>query len=294
MMMVMQRIFHKMLPGIPAFALICFFAFVTPVNSQSLTDLSIDQKMGYAKSLTNAGKYSDALYVLDLLPAKDIESTFLKGFNFYMLGRIDSAISYFSKIPHDTISLVGKKAILFSNHCRILSGNGSILEVPIDTSSYHKELYRLQHLFNKLLSNDTKGFWTLFEEKKCHYTDLAIIEFNLYLYYNELISMKRKSPVVAAILSTIIPGAGKLYTGKPHEALTSFMPVAFNVVQAGEGYVHKKFKSPHLYVFGSIGCVFYFSGIYGSAGSARRQNREKLQYIRSKIITELGKLPALY
>jgi hypothetical protein len=88
-----------------------------------------------------------------------------------------------------------------------------------------------------------------------------------------LAAYKPKKLGVAALLSVPVPGLGKAYCGRPMEFLTTFLAVAIMGAQATEGFLHRQWRSPHFYAFGSIGLVYYVGGIWGSAMTAHRVNQ---------------------
>jgi len=266
------------------------------LSAQSLETATLNEKLRFCVSLVNQGRHDDALFLLNKFSHLNNDSVlFWKGYTLLQLKQTDSAITCFNSIIKSSDNNELKnRAILFYNHCKLLTFPDSLITFSIDTNNYRKELYRIQLLAAYLIKQDHKSFEVEFAKEKCRFTDLAIIEFNLYLLDYELKNQKRKKPFIAGILSAFIPGSGKVYAGKPHEALTAFLPVAFNGAQAAEGYYHRQLKSPHLYVFGAIGSVFYFSNIYGSAKSASRSNKEKLEKVRLKFFYELDKLPQKY
>lgn len=134
----------------------------------------------------------------------------------------------------------------------------------------------------------------LFNSVKCNDPILSLAEFDLYVTMMDLKNHRFKKPFLAGLFSAILPGSGKIYAGKPHESLMSFIPVAFNFAQAAEGYYYKKWESPHLYIFGSLTTVFYSSGIAGSYKSAKRKNEEFMLRIKDNIDFEKNKLISFY
>jgi hypothetical protein len=145
-----------------------------------------------------------------------------------------------------------------------------------------------------LLQKKLQDFNLVFNSSKCVDPICSVAEFALSVQQNNVEHLKRKKPFLAGLFSAIIPGTGKLYAGKPREAIYSLMPVVFNFAQAAEGYYYNKTNSPHLYVFGAVGTVFYASNIYGSARAAKRKNEENRFRLRNNIEFEVYKLIKYY
>ena len=114
------------------------------------------------------------------------------------------------------------------------------------------------------------------------------------MQHHSLLGHHKKSGFVAGLLSAVLPGSGKIYAGKPHEAINGFLPVALNLLQAGEGYYHKQFESPHFYFFSAVGSVFYASNIVGSVRAAKRKNQEFSDRVKTNIEFELAKIIKYY
>ena len=102
-----------------------------------------------------------------------------------------------------------------------------------------------------------------------------------------VLSGSKKSPLLAGTLSALLPGAGKIYAGKPRQGITSFFPIAFLGVQTWEGYRHKGFDSPRFWVFGSLFSIFYIGNIYGSAITVRAIKKEENEILQTSIQLDL-------
>jgi tetratricopeptide (TPR) repeat protein len=85
--------------------------------------------------------------------------------------------------------------------------------------------------------------------------------------------LKYKDPCLAGVMSAIVPGSGKLYTGRKQDALASFLLVGISGWQAYDGFTQKGTSSIKGWVFLTVGSVFYVGNIYGSVVSARIYNR---------------------
>ena len=88
--------------------------------------------------------------------------------------------------------------------------------------------------------------------------------------YNRKTDPPYKSPVIAGVLSTLIPGSGKIYSGQISEGITSFI---INSLFAFLSY--NNFKNHHNFrgwIFAGAGAFFYAGNIYGSAAAAQLYN----------------------
>lgn len=89
-------------------------------------------------------------------------------------------------------------------------------------------------------------------------------------FYYRRVNPGYKSELKAALLSTIIPGAGKIYTGNYGDGITAL------IVTSVLGYIsYDNFNAGHNIrggIFAAIGSLFYAGNIYGSAASAQIHN----------------------
>lgn len=82
-----------------------------------------------------------------------------------------------------------------------------------------------------------------------------------------------KSPFVAASLSVLIPGSGKVYTGDWKDGVVSFLIIGANAFQAYRGFSSQGTRSGYGWFFASTGFVFYTGNIWGSAKAAKVRNK---------------------
>ncbi len=85
-----------------------------------------------------------------------------------------------------------------------------------------------------------------------------------------------KKPWLAGVMSTIIPGSGKLYTLHRGDAFYSMMLLSLIGYLAYDGIQNK--KSTKGWLFGSMFTGFYLGNIYGSIISAKVYNEKQIQF----------------
>ncbi len=94
-------------------------------------------------------------------------------------------------------------------------------------------------------------------------------------FYRQKKIPQHKSLTTAAILSTLMPGAGKIYTGEIGDGITSFIATALTTYLA-----ITNFNADHQFrgwLFSGLAAFFYAGNIYGSASSAQIYNA-KIQF----------------
>ena len=107
------------------------------------------------------------------------------------------------------------------------------------------------------------------------------VQSRLINFYQQKKFPRYKSPATAAILSTLIPGAGKIYTGEIGDGITSLIATALTAYLA-----ISNFKADHQFrgwLFSGFAAFFYAGNIYGSAASAQIYNA-KIQFNFDKEI----------
>lgn len=90
--------------------------------------------------------------------------------------------------------------------------------------------------------------------------------------YNQSAYLKHRSPFLAGTFSTLIPGMGKVYSGRWKDGLIAFLFVGATSFQAYRGFEKKGVKSAYGWIMGSISVGFYIGNIYGSARAAKIYN----------------------
>ena len=88
----------------------------------------------------------------------------------------------------------------------------------------------------------------------------------------EIKDIRYKSPFLAGTFSTIIPGTGKIYTGRWKDGLISFIFVGATAFQSYRGFNKKGTDSVYGWILGGISFGFYVGNIYGSVKSAKIYN----------------------
>ena len=97
--------------------------------------------------------------------------------------------------------------------------------------------------------------------------------------------LPRKSPLVAGLLSALLPGAGHLYAGHPGDGITSFFLNGLFI--AGTVVAVRQENYPVAGVVGVIGIPFYLGNIYGAANAAAKWNIGVRKELRGTLAVTL-------
>ena len=98
------------------------------------------------------------------------------------------------------------------------------------------------------------------------------VDENLMNLYQESLKINYKSPFLAGTFSMVIPGMGKVYSGRWKDGLISFLFIGTTAYQAYRGFGQKGTKSVYGWIMGSLSLGFYIGNIYGSAKAAKLYN----------------------
>lgn len=91
--------------------------------------------------------------------------------------------------------------------------------------------------------------------------------------YNDALKINYKSKWLAASMSAIIPGSGKIYTGFYKDGIISFLFTCLSAYQAYRGFESKGTKSGIFFIYSGVTAGFYLGNIYGSYKSAKQKNK---------------------
>lgn len=106
-------------------------------------------------------------------------------------------------------------------------------------------------------------------------------------YANEGKQLPRRSPFLAGLMSSVVPGAGRLYTGRVNDALTSLITVGITGWQAYDGFRRDGLSSVKGWTLGSLSGIFYLGNIYGSVISAQVYNHHVSEEFLSTLYITL-------
>ena len=100
-------------------------------------------------------------------------------------------------------------------------------------------------------------------------------------YYKHFANPDTKNPYTAAILSAILPGAGKVYAGNFGDGVMSFITSGLFTYLAITNFQHE--HNTRGYIFSGLGGLFYASNIYGSAAAAQIYNADYVVQLQSSF-----------
>jgi hypothetical protein len=110
---------------------------------------------------------------------------------------------------------------------------------------------------------------------------------NLQKISEDLKKHKNKSPLIAGVLSGIIPGSGKFYSGKKGEAISAFIATAGLGLVTWENYKKSGLNSFKTIAFGTAFAFSYVANIYGSIITVNILETEYRNNVKNSILFNL-------
>jgi hypothetical protein len=233
--------------------------FSNPLLGQKYRD-----SVNYFLGLTYHEDHQDELARKSLLQVSD--ETFFYYKAHYLAAMIDAD----KGMPDSSISIV-----------KIITPN---------TNETLNELKTFELAGLHLLKNNHPYFDSVYNSNAFKNTLLKDEIENLKKYSENGKRIKRKSPLMAGVLSAIVPGLGKVYAGNNGQALATFLTCGLMGGVAAENYFNLGITHPQTLFFTALFGVFYVGNIWGSAVSVQVVKIEKQLENKHNILVGL-KLP---
>lgn len=148
-----------------------------------------------------------------------------------------------------------------------------------------EQLIGLSYLKQKQWSKASEIFKTLQKSDVMQVREKAVA-YHKYAEKGE--DLPTRSPFLAGAFSTIVPGTGRLYTGRFSDALTTLFTVGITGWQAYDGFRRDGLSSAKGWTLGTLCGIFYVGNIYGSVISARVYNRHVTDEFLAALSIELS------
>lgn len=248
-------------------------------SAQDRNLFSVENTLKYAAYLENSGRYKDAAFEVErialLFPAVDsIQASLMRN---YRLGKLEiQSIRYYQSHP-----LIAKASCKeYSNALLIAKEYTEHHRFVLESNCFDANKKNILLSFEYAFQNKWDDALTSIEMLD----EIEMEQFPvLKAEYQKGKKFKAKKPVVAGLLSAVIPGLGKVYTKDWKDAIFSFVFVGTTGFQAYRGFALKGKNSVRGWIFSGLCLGLYTGNIYGAAYSAKRYNQRKLQIIRAKI-----------
>jgi len=240
--------------------------WLTPEQIKTFADYLFAEK----DYLRAAGEYER--YLILSGKTEDPEIIFIIGRCYRLANRPEKARAYFYRIK-DTLK---DKAVYEIAESYFHEGNYQRSLEFIKAGGYdNKKRFQPLILKNLLFLRDFGSARALVQKEPTGTKLDSIILATPRLSY--------RNPAVAGLLSAVIPGAGKGYSGRWADALFSFMVIGITGFQAYDGFQRSGTKSAKGWIYGSMCLVFYIGDIYGSLVAAKHYNQNITHRILDRV-----------
>lgn len=98
-----------------------------------------------------------------------------------------------------------------------------------------------------------------------------------------------KSPVVAGVLSTVLPGSGQLYNGRLGDAVLAFFLNGLFIAGITQAITHEEYAIAGVLGFFEVG--WYAGNIYGAVNGAHKENRYAIETFLRNLENRYRLLP---
>ena len=267
------------------------FCLITGSLSFSQNPVNCDLK--FVNHLVRIGDYNEALHLLDstdchLLQSGD-SANYLRGWSLYSLQRLQLSSEYLLKVSEGSGFYLKSRFFAAYNYTHL--GDYHIALNTLSAAGENHVEYQSLGSFEKagiyLLMGDSAGYRKSLLKSNRNLYEFSKSYDNLEKVADDLKYHQKKSPLLAGVLSGIIPGSGKFYSGKKGGAISAF------IATTGLGFVtfenHRKngWNNFATIAFGTAFALSYVSNIYGAVLSARIVEIEYQNNVKNTILFNL-------
>lgn len=243
----------------------------------------------FLNHLVSKGDYHEALYLINQNSFRNDSIYFYEGWSHYVLKELKKSTDALLNVS--TSSTFYDQSQLFAAYNLIYLSNYQ------QSSSILTALHSNQTAIISLRDFQLSGIFLLKKQFGLAENTWEELDKNNPVLYqplidlqnisNELQSHKTKSPVIAGLLSAIVPGAGKIYAGKTGQGIAAFISaVGFGLI-TWENY--RKLGPTHYKTigFGALFATNYLSTVYGSYATTKIIENEYQTVMQNQILFNL-------
>lgn len=240
---------------------------------------------------------SDSLFVEYLLEKKYYNDVlqwtqhrpifpYYRGLAFYNQLKLDSAIHYFEQVPVHHPNYVKSQFLEGAGHAFLkrYQKADQVLTQFSTPDSLLSALRNFQLAGIALLVRDTLKFVSYQRQFNAKYFAFSQEEEKLGENYRLIQQHKRKSPLLAGLMSAVVPGSGKIYAGKTGQGLITFIQNLALGLQVYEAYHRDGWKSPRFLLYGGLFTFFYVGNIWGSTLTVHIRKQEFKDKVNEQIL----------
>jgi tetratricopeptide (TPR) repeat protein len=250
----------------------------------------------FIRHLLNEKFYDEAILVLNeklqyASSQPELDSlNFMLGKTYYIQKKLSESIRHLDLVSEKNATL-GSEARFFSafNEAYLRNFDMALKKFrklqPIGEDQKQLRIFELAGV--SLLQIDLSRFDSLRKEFSSTWYPGIEQKNNFAAYKGFLRQMDNKKPVVAGLLSAVIPGAGKYYAGRKGNGIFTFLISALLGLQTYEAYKKVGPSSVRFIIYGSLFSVFYVANIWGSVLAVKIVRNETKDAIQNQILLDM-------
>lgn len=254
--------------------LTCCLGLCAQLKSQ--TNFNFGKEIEFISHLQDNSEFKNSVYLANKIDAVNLSQPQKDSLNYYIgwanynIKILDTSVLYLKKVSPQS-PLYIKSVFYTANNYSYLKMYPEALHASNASLSdtNYRQLSYLQMAGIHLLRRDYKSFDSI--SRLFNYANFNVSpeQKEMLAYEKSLKTVKKKSPLVAGLLSAVVPGLGKFYAGKKGQSLATAAACFFTALVTAENLYRGGPKSPQFIVTGTIFGFFYLGNIWGSVLSVK-------------------------
>lgn len=258
---------------------------------------SVSRELAFAKYLQSKKNFDESIHVLQNLKKKvaitQIQKDsihFLLGNVYYDLKSLKNSINNFDSVS-ELSHRMKAEAVFFSSFNSAYTKSFAESERKLThyntTDSIETQLKTLELAGVSLLQRNLKNFDSLSRHFSSTNYSTDLQEKRMVEHYTHIKEQPKKSPFVAAMLSVVLPGAGRFYAGNKGQGMYTLLISTVLGLQAWEGY-HKDGPSSFRFIaYTTIFTSIYIGSIWGSTFAVKLRRDQYNETINDQILFDM-------
>ncbi len=254
---------------------------VNPGQAQT-NGYSLEQEKQFISYLIGTKQYREALFLIKRYTDTSTNSS-LNDTLFFLKSKI-----YYNRQllleSNESINLVSTNFIHYNAlkvlesyqwaHLGEIEKSSKLLESLSPETNLGKELINFEKASINLLSHNMEAYANYKKNQDTSFYQLTEAQFKLHKFATQMEGFNNKSPLMAGVMSAILPGSGKMYVGKIGEGVSTLLGMAILGAITYENYRKEGISNYKTITFGSLFAVFYAGNIFGSVYSVKVYREE--------------------
>jgi hypothetical protein len=259
------------------------FFFLISFGSLAQDIFSFESSKKYADYLLKSGQFDLASKEFERLVYFDVQNDTLKTNllkSFRLSNQTNLGIEKFQVLYNDKSKVPYAPALEFAK-----------LQMQAQKWKEARDFWNENSSFSTddkvLLNVTTDIFNNKFRDARSSLAGISNQENELGIGYKSILEKEthKKSPGLAALMSAVVPGTGKVYSNNWKDGIVSLFFTAGMAFQSYRNFNKFGVNNHRGWIYGGIGLGFYLGNIYGSVKSTKDYNRKKINTLQHEAST---------